>query len=337
MSAILGTVVGSCVVPSDTADIYGTHDAQYGIGGRRTVTNKAAVAAIPALRRQVGMAVYVQNGETGMVYQLREGTDDANFHQVGEVIDPRPFQIPYGAGVTGMLTHSDQLSFNVGGGYGNDPELTIKGGTNYAGIVINNGYGEVGKIQTNSSGRMEIIADYQLSIDTHGHPGAFTFDHTNGHNPYFQIDSTIGGNSADAQIVFVHPTGSTVKSNIVADSSNGVTINAYASMTLNAGVTTTTGIMTISTSSGGLRIESGAGAYMRGTTSVSLAVNDAGYQFAIIEGTPIGSGNGAKLGFFGLTPVAKATISGAKGSNAALGSLLTALHNMGLVTDSTTA
>jgi hypothetical protein len=43
------------------------------------------------------------------------------------------------------------------------------------------------------------------------------------------------------------------------------------------------------------------------------------------------------IGFNNTAPVAKPTVSGAKGSNAALGSLLTALAAYGLVTDSTTA
>lgn len=42
-------------------------------------------------------------------------------------------------------------------------------------------------------------------------------------------------------------------------------------------------------------------------------------------------------GFYGAAPVAKQTVSGAKGGNAALGSLLTALANLGLITDSTSA
>jgi hypothetical protein len=47
--------------------------------------------------------------------------------------------------------------------------------------------------------------------------------------------------------------------------------------------------------------------------------------------------NATGLGFFAATPVAKPTVSGAKGSNVALGSLMTALSSLGLVTDSTTA
>jgi hypothetical protein len=44
-----------------------------------------------------------------------------------------------------------------------------------------------------------------------------------------------------------------------------------------------------------------------------------------------------KLGFFGATTVVKPTVSGAKGANAALGSLITALSNLGLIVDTTTA
>lgn len=44
-----------------------------------------------------------------------------------------------------------------------------------------------------------------------------------------------------------------------------------------------------------------------------------------------------KLGFWGATPVVRPTVTGAKGSNLALGSLLTALAAMGIVVDSSTA
>lgn len=49
------------------------------------------------------------------------------------------------------------------------------------------------------------------------------------------------------------------------------------------------------------------------------------------------SGGAAQLGFFGATLTGKPTVSGAKGGNAALGSLMTALSNLGLVVDSTSA
>lgn len=46
---------------------------------------------------------------------------------------------------------------------------------------------------------------------------------------------------------------------------------------------------------------------------------------------------GNKLAFNGATPVTKPTVTGSRGGNAALASLLTALDTLGLITDSTTA
>lgn len=43
-----------------------------------------------------------------------------------------------------------------------------------------------------------------------------------------------------------------------------------------------------------------------------------------------------RVGFQGTSPIAKPTVSGSKGANAALGSLLTALASYGLITDSST-
>lgn len=43
----------------------------------------------------------------------------------------------------------------------------------------------------------------------------------------------------------------------------------------------------------------------------------------------------SKVGFNTTTPIAKPTVSGSKGGNAALASLITALANYGLITDST--
>ena len=42
-----------------------------------------------------------------------------------------------------------------------------------------------------------------------------------------------------------------------------------------------------------------------------------------------------KLGFYGAAPVVKPTVTGSKGGNAALASLITALANLGLIVDST--
>jgi hypothetical protein len=48
-------------------------------------------------------------------------------------------------------------------------------------------------------------------------------------------------------------------------------------------------------------------------------------------------GTQAKIGFLGASAVAKPTVTGSRGGNAALASLLTALASLGLITDSSTA
>ena len=55
------------------------------------------------------------------------------------------------------------------------------------------------------------------------------------------------------------------------------------------------------------------------------------------QGIMIGGTATAKLGFNAATPIAKPTLTGAKGSNAALTSVIAALVNYGLVIDTTTA
>jgi hypothetical protein len=58
-------------------------------------------------------------------------------------------------------------------------------------------------------------------------------------------------------------------------------------------------------------------------------------QLSIGGTTPVRV-SGGTLGFFDATPVVKQTVSGSKGGNVALGNLITALANLGLITDSTT-
>ena len=53
--------------------------------------------------------------------------------------------------------------------------------------------------------------------------------------------------------------------------------------------------------------------------------------------TNIGVGTSAAIGFFGATAVARPTVTGSRGGNAALADLLTDLASLGLITDSTSA
>lgn len=49
------------------------------------------------------------------------------------------------------------------------------------------------------------------------------------------------------------------------------------------------------------------------------------------------TGSAASIGFLGASPIARPSVTGSRGGNAALASLLTALANLGLITDSSTA
>lgn len=53
-----------------------------------------------------------------------------------------------------------------------------------------------------------------------------------------------------------------------------------------------------------------------------------------VNGPVIVAASGGTLGFYGHAPAAKPTVSGSRGSNAALASLLTALAGLGLLVDS---
>lgn len=64
MATIPGVRVTDSIVPTDTADTFPTHSAEYGKGGHRSVADVAARDAIPADRREEGMTVYVQSNQT---------------------------------------------------------------------------------------------------------------------------------------------------------------------------------------------------------------------------------------------------------------------------------
>lgn len=104
-------------------------------------------------------------------------------------------------------------------------------------------------------------------------------------------------------------TGATTFATTLTVSSGGVTVTA-GGLTVSAGGANITGTIT---NTGGLSVASGG---------------------ASITGTVVLNGN---LGFYNSAAVAKQTVSGSRGGNAALASLLTALATVGLVTDSSSA
>lgn len=69
----------------------------------------------------------------------------------------------------------------------------------------------------------------------------------------------------------------------------------------------------------------------------NILLNDGVNIFAgTSTGTKIGFSTSEKLGFWGKTPVVRQTVTGSRGGNAALQSLLSALNTAGVITDSTT-
>lgn len=86
------------------------------------------------------------------------------------------------------------------------------------------------------------------------------------------------------------------------------------------------------------------GIFLTGVTTGDLIrlVNNAATRFSVAaDGDTLIGGDinhdGTAIGFYGTAPIAKPTASGSRGGNAALASLLTALANLGLITNSTTA
>ena len=91
-------------------------------------------------------------------------------------------------------------------------------------------------------------------------------------------------------------------------------------------------------------IRFGGGSVVGGTTSIALSLPAGGGSFGHLYVNNFGTfcarwswnGTNATIGFLGATDVARQTVSGSRGGNAALQSLLTALANFGLITDTTT-
>lgn len=85
---------------------------------------------------------------------------------------------------------------------------------------------------------------------------------------------------------------------------------------------------------GSVIIQAGLGGGAGVNGEVSLGVQGLGTGVAV---TTAALGGAIAVGFFGQAPAAKPTITGSRGGNAALASLLTALATLGLITNNTTA
>jgi hypothetical protein len=84
---------------------------------------------------------------------------------------------------------------------------------------------------------------------------------------------------------------------------------------------------------------SGAGAYLiwRPTTNAKrVRIQSEDNSNFLLDLLPDDTAANGAMGFFGTAAITKPTVSGSRGGNAALGSLLTALDNLGLIKNSTT-
>jgi hypothetical protein len=124
-------------------------------------------------------------------------------------------------------------------------------------------------------------------------------------SPQLRVPSTPGAGVVSSN---------TAQCEIIADTAGNVTITAKGINDPGTGVTPATN----------------ASLRLRGT-----GTGDASLQAP--NGTRRVSADATGLGFYGTAPIAKPTITGSRGGNAALASLLTQLAALGLVTDETTA
>jgi hypothetical protein len=111
------------IAPSDSTDIYATHDSKYGRGGLTEVADLTERDAITADRRREGMVVYV--AADGQTYQLVGGVDNADWTIFGNAAATLGSYVITVNGISGavQLTPGDgigidsTLTFSVTGDY----------------------------------------------------------------------------------------------------------------------------------------------------------------------------------------------------------------------------
>lgn len=72
-----GVIVTGTLSPTDTDDVYATHDSAYGKGGYREVSDLIERNNITFARRSDGMLVYVQSEDK--IYKLENGLENSNW------------------------------------------------------------------------------------------------------------------------------------------------------------------------------------------------------------------------------------------------------------------
>ena len=75
-----GVIVTGYMSPSDTSDVYSTHDSQFGLGCGHEVADETARNAIPPNRRREGMTCYTASDQ--QTWQLQGGILDINWTNI---------------------------------------------------------------------------------------------------------------------------------------------------------------------------------------------------------------------------------------------------------------
>lgn len=171
--------------------------------------------------------------------------------------------------------------------------------TSLGDITFSAAYGHTISVQTIAEGSGGTLAIQGQAGSTGNAGGDLTLRPgagASGHDPGFLIMDVLC-NGAAAGTMYVVGTG----------------VGTLISMTGNSG------------SGGSCRMDMAqATATIEGTTTLNLSMG----------GSPVIGMQSGKLGFFNTAPVVKQTVTGSRGANAALTSLLTALATLGLITDS---
>jgi hypothetical protein len=146
------------------------------------------------------------------------------------------------------------------------------------------------------------------------------------------LQSFLGG--ADANAGFqVDGTASPVNVLVVNDVTGGtiqISSNDHTGISAGNGIDIEASANNVSLTSDAAEI------FVEAHGNVSITSDTASVQLRTSGGTQIEVGAPSTIGFFGASPVAKPTVTGSKGGNAALASLIAALASLGLIIDSTT-
>lgn len=137
MALISGAVnVTGTIAPTDTADVYATHDSTYGKGGYREVYSLLDRDAITDDRRSDGMLVYVQ--QENKIYKLEDGVENTNWVEFN--VDSSA--INYDSSNSTLTSDTvqdalDELSGNVHNFSTKTVDYTLIGGATGTGTVTN--------------------------------------------------------------------------------------------------------------------------------------------------------------------------------------------------------